>query len=108
MQSVFLPSYSALTTPSLLGTRRAQRFESRLFARPATDRLFFAALPDASTADRIADLARRLKIGHGLTGKTLRPEHLHVTLFHVGDSTGLAPERIGRQRHDARRRRRGR
>ena len=95
MQSIVFPSFLAPSGPSLLGTQRSRRFASRLFARPATDRLFFAALPDASTADRIADLARRLKIGHGLTGKTLRPEHLHVTLFHVGDGASLAAERAG-------------
>ena len=70
MQSIVFPSFLAPSGPSLLGTQRSRRFASRLFARPATDRLFFAALPDASTADRIADLARRLKIGHGLTGQT--------------------------------------
>lgn len=52
---------------------------------PATDRLFFAVLPDADTAGRIAENAARWRADHGLTGKPLKAEHLHVTLCHVGD-----------------------
>ena len=80
--------------PSVLSLDRFRRYEARLFERPPTDRLFFAALPDAATAARISDLASRLKIGHGLSGRTLRPEHLHVTLVHLGDSDGLCQERV--------------
>ena len=72
---------------SLLSTQRLQRRHTQ-FGRPQrqpTDRLFLAALPDPETAARIADLARRLRIGHGLKGQPLRPEHFHVTLRHVGD-----------------------
>jgi len=78
------------SAPSLLSTQRLQRRHAQ-FARPRqrpTDRLFLAALPDPDTAARIADLARRLRIGHGLTGQPLRPEHFHVTLHHVGDDVG--------------------
>jgi RNA 2',3'-cyclic 3'-phosphodiesterase len=72
---------------SLLVAQRLQRHHAQVARRPQrpTDRLFLAALPDPETAARIADLARRLRIGHGLTGQPLRPEHFHVTLHHVGD-----------------------
>lgn len=75
-----------------LSANRLQR-HSRQLLRPqkaATDRLFLAALPDAETAERIADLGRRLRIGHELRGKLIRPEHLHVTL-HLVDQDVEAP-----------------
>jgi len=58
---------------------------------PPTDRLFLAVLPDGETSARIAEKSRHLRLSHGLTGKGVRPEHLHVTLCHVGDSVGLPP-----------------
>ncbi len=67
----------------------AQRFRRRHAGlRPArlasTDRLFFAVLPDAETAAGIHEKAERWRREHGLTGRLLRPEHLHVTL-HVAE-----------------------
>jgi len=56
----------------------------------ATDRLFFAAIPDPATASRIADVREDLRETYGLTGKPIATEQLHVTLWHVGDSL-LAP-----------------
>jgi RNA 2',3'-cyclic 3'-phosphodiesterase len=44
---------------------------------PDSDPLFFALLPDADAAARIADLVERFRASHGLTG-ALRP--LHITL----------------------------
>jgi RNA 2',3'-cyclic 3'-phosphodiesterase len=58
----------------------------------ATDRLFLAIVPPPDVAQQIADLARRLRVGHDLTGKPLDAEHFHVTLCHVGDGIGLPPE----------------
>ncbi len=52
---------------------------------PATDRLFFAVLPDAETAGQIAERTARWRADHGLRGKALKPEHFHVTLCHVAD-----------------------
>lgn len=77
---------------TLMGQRLQQRHGSlaRRRVRP-TDRLFLAALPDPEIAERIADLARRLRIGHGLTGRPLKTEHFHVTLHHVGDDVGAPP-----------------
>ncbi len=50
-----------------------------------TDRLLFLAYPDATTATGIADLGRDLRDDHGLTGLPLLPQHVHSTLWHVGD-----------------------
>lgn len=54
-----------------------------------TDRLFFALFPDPATAARLAALARDQATRHGLHGVPLPAERLHVTLFHLGDWTGL-------------------
>jgi len=56
----------------------------------ATDRLFFAAIPDQATAAQIAEVREDLCEACGLTGKPIAAEQLHVTLWHVGDSL-LAP-----------------
>lgn len=60
------------------------------FDPPApTDRLFFAVFPDAEAAGRIAALAQGLREAHGLRGKPLGVQRLHVTLHHLGDYAGL-------------------
>ena len=78
--------------PSLLFARRGRRRHAGLgpagMQRPATDRLFFAVRPDLETAAEIAERTRRWRVEHGLTGRPLKPEHLHVTLFHVDDANG--------------------
>lgn len=61
-------------------------FESA--TRP-TDRLFFALLPDSETATAIAVLTQQLRAELGLKAAPLRREHLHVTLFFLGDFIGL-------------------
>jgi 2'-5' RNA ligase len=63
-------------------------------ARPFTDRLFWAALPDPGTAAKVADLTRRLRLEFGLTGRPLDAGHLHVTLFHIGDAVGPPPSEL--------------
>lgn len=52
-----------------------------------TDRLFFALRPDAATVARIEALRGRLCAEQGLTGRLLKPEHFHITLYHLGDFT---------------------
>lgn len=47
------------------------------------DRYFFAALPDPETAARIAELAARLRSRHGIMGKPIAPERLHITMHPV-------------------------
>jgi len=53
--------------------------------RHVTDRLFFAVFPDGDAAACVARLARELQCEHGLKGKALATERLHVSLHHVGD-----------------------
>lgn len=62
-------------------------------ARP-TDRLFFALFPDAATARQACGLAAELRAQHGLAGKPLQAERVHVTLCHLGDFVGLQPSLV--------------
>jgi len=65
------------------------------FAPPVpTDRLFFALFPDDETATRIAALAASECERHGLRGKPLRNDRLHVTLFHLGDWAGVPEDAV--------------
>ena len=61
----------------------------RKFGPSQKDRIFFAVLPDDETAARIHALAEKLKPANKFTGTLIRPEHLHITLFHLGDWNGL-------------------
>ena len=54
-----------------------------------TDRLMFLLYPDATTAERIALEARRLRDAFGLRGQPLQTDRFHVTLHHLGDYAGL-------------------
>ena len=71
----------------------AARAPRRKFGASQKDRIFFAALPDAETAAAIHARAQALKDAHGLSGTLILPQHLHVTLFHLGDWHAL-PEAI--------------
>jgi len=64
----------------------------RKFGPSQKERIFFACLPDAQTAVRIRAFAEARKREHGLDGALILPEHLHVTLFHLGDWVSLPPE----------------
>src|ERR1700722_1672036 len=55
--------------------------------RPA-DRFFFAVFPDADTATKIAECTRTWAGEHGLKGKPLLTERLHITVNHLGDYIG--------------------
>lgn len=46
--------------------------------------LFFALHPDAIAAAQAAELAERLRVGHGLKSLATDPWRLHVTLHHLG------------------------
>lgn len=58
-------------------------------APPVTDRLFFATFPDAATAAGVAERAERLRAAHGLSGRPVAADRLHVTLHHLGDHAGV-------------------
>lgn len=92
MQHFFAP-FGGQPKPPILMMRRLRRRQEGLDGR-AMDRLFLAALPDAATATRIAETARHLRISHGLAGKPLRPEHLHVTLHHIADARSAPPASV--------------
>jgi 2'-5' RNA ligase len=76
--------------------RRARR----KFGPSQKERIFFAALPDAETAARIHAQAEAFKREHGFSAALILPEHLHVTLFHLGDWAVL-PEEIVKLAKDA-------
>jgi 2'-5' RNA ligase len=78
-----------------LKSRMPARRPRRKFGASQKDRIFFACLPDAATAARIHALAGDLARANGFEGTLILPEHLHVTLFHLGDWAVL-PEEIVR------------
>ncbi|CAJ0812044.1 RNA 2',3'-cyclic phosphodiesterase [Ralstonia flaminis] len=55
-------------------------------------RLFLAIKPDAGTAERIARVVEQLRPAVGFKGKALRPERLHITLYHLGDFVQAPPD----------------
>jgi 2'-5' RNA ligase len=77
-------------------TRRPRR----KFGPSRNERIFFACLPDAETCARIHALALSLKEKHGFSANLILPEHLHVTLFHLGDWHAM-PEDVIRLAKDA-------
>ena len=56
-----------------------------------TDRLFFALFPSNQAIPQIVKTTQQLRDEHGLTGKSLSNDRLHVTLHHVGDYAGGLP-----------------
>jgi len=65
----------------------------RKFGSSQKERIFFAALPDSKTAAQIHARAEAFKQEYGFASNLILPEHLHVTLFHLGDWAAL-PEEI--------------
>lgn len=59
-----------------------------------TDRLFFAVLPDTAAAERITQLARHLRGEHGLQGRPLEVERLHLSLQGLGDHVGMPSQLV--------------
>lgn len=54
--------------------------------------LFFAILPPASALPHIEHVAQALRQQHGLTGKPIRADRLHVTLHSLGGFDGAVPQ----------------
>lgn len=65
-----------------------------MMAAEATDRLFFALIPDKKTVEAICGTRRQLREATGVSGTEVLPEHLHVTLWHVGDAAEPPPAEI--------------
>ena len=66
----------------------------RKFGASQKERLFFAALPPSDSRSAIYALAEDQKRAHGFDGTLIKPEHLHITLFHLGDWIRLPEELI--------------
>jgi 2'-5' RNA ligase len=66
-----------------------------------TDRLFFALLPSADVAERIEGLVRELGDQHGLKGRRIPKERMHVTLRYIGDFAGLPQDIVALARQAA-------
>ena len=62
----------------------------------AKQRLFFAVRPSAAAASRVFSLARQLQAAHGLSGKPIPVERLHITLHWLRDHVALPPELVER------------
>ena len=56
-----------------------------------TDRLFFALLPDAEITVHIGKRLQHMRREHGLTGRPIAAERLHITLHFIDDYLGLPP-----------------
>lgn len=76
---------------SRLGVDRLQRRHAgiRRAGPRVTDRLFFAVVPDAGTAETIAQRAAGWRARRGLTGRLLKAAHFHVNLAPVHEGNGL-------------------
>ena len=79
----------------------AARRPRRKFGASQKERIFLACLPDAPTASRIVALAEECKRAKGFEGTLILPEHLHVTLFHLGDWAVLPQEIVALARKAA-------
>lgn len=65
------------------------------FAAPhPTDRLFFALMPPLAVAEQVTALAAEWRARLGLRGRPRPTGHLHVTLQHLGDFSGLPQQRV--------------
>lgn len=65
---------------------------------PATDRLFFALFPSATATARIYALQQDLRVRHGLWGRPIAMNRLHVTLAHLGDYASLPNDIVAKAR----------
>jgi len=63
-------------------------------AQSPTDRLLFLTYPDLNAATGIAGLVPGLRAEHGLQGKPVAPERLHITLNHLGDHAGVPQDMV--------------
>jgi len=67
----------------------------------ATDRLFFALFPDLTTTARVYSLQQDLRVRHGLWGRPIAMDRLHVTLCHLGDYHSLPQAVVAKAREAA-------
>ena len=71
-------------------------------AAPApTDRLLFLIYPDVEAAAGIARRAPDLRAEHGLSGRPVAQDRLHITLNHLGDHAGVPRDMVALAREAA-------
>lgn len=63
--------------------------------------LFFAIFPEPAVADRIADVARRLRSKHRFRGQPLAAPRFHVPLHRIGTYAGLSGRAVAAAREAA-------
>ncbi len=68
---------------------------------PATDRLFFALLPDPTAAQDIRRRARTVQREYGLQGKLTEAHRLHLTPQHLGNHAGYPASGVDAARRAA-------
>jgi len=56
-------------------------------SRVASQRLFFALVPDRSTINRLEKVQRTLKSSHGIRARAVNPSLFHVTLAFLGQQS---------------------
>jgi RNA 2',3'-cyclic 3'-phosphodiesterase len=86
-----LPGFD-IPSPSAPPQPRSQRPVQRGARLPHS--LFFALVPSPEDVQRIAQVAKTLRAAHGLTGKLLLPERLHVTLRDLGGYEKGVPDDV--------------
>ncbi|HEX4912216.1 MAG TPA: 2'-5' RNA ligase family protein [Permianibacter sp.] len=64
--------------------------------RPGKERLFLALQPPVEMWPALRELEQQQRLRHGLQGRALRDEHLHVTLQHLLDHEALPDDWIAR------------
>jgi RNA 2',3'-cyclic 3'-phosphodiesterase len=69
-------------------------FEPTPTQRRPQHTLFFAILPPSSELSRIEQVALALRQRHGLTGKPIRLDRLHVTLLSLGGHDDAVPQAL--------------
>ncbi|KAB7772915.1 RNA 2',3'-cyclic phosphodiesterase [Xanthomonas sp. LMG 12462] len=72
-------------------TPAGAQFSLGFDAPAARESLFFALLPDMQAAHAVHSLGQQLCQAHGLHGRALPPERLHVTLHYLGEYAGIPP-----------------
>src|SRR5262245_26063959 len=80
-----------------------ERPACRESAMSANDRVFFALFTAATTAAQVYSLQQDLRVRHGLWGRPLAMDRLHITLCHLGDYVGLPQEIVTKAREAAQR-----
>lgn len=67
----------------------------------ATDRLFFALFPPAAVSAQVYALQQDLRVRHGLWGRAIAMDRLHVKLCNLGDYRGLPSNIVAKAREAA-------